>query len=160
MRAGPIPERGRRKRRGVAAVELALVLPILLLFFFGLWEVGTLVGVRQVLGAAAREGGRQASTGQLTEAEVVGVVLDYLRLSGVPTDRVSVSVSNLTNPAAGPGAASQFDELEVVVTIPFDAVRKVDVRVITTDETTLSGRAVWYSMKDKPYPAPPEPTIE
>ncbi len=53
----------RQQRRGVAAVELALLLPLILLLLMGLWEIGRAIDVQQLMSNAAREGGRQASTG-------------------------------------------------------------------------------------------------
>ena len=67
----PLGRRGwranRRFRRGVAAVEAALLLPLALLLMLGTWEVGRMVEVSQILNNAAREGGRSASTGSVHE---------------------------------------------------------------------------------------------
>ncbi|WP_129788416.1 TadE/TadG family type IV pilus assembly protein [Promicromonospora panici] len=49
--------RGHRER-GAAAVEFALVLPILLLLIFGIVEIGRAYYVQTTLSAAAREGVR------------------------------------------------------------------------------------------------------
>jgi hypothetical protein len=55
-------------RTAVAAVELAVCLPLLLLFFAGLLEVGRMVDVQQVSVNCTREACRDASLGQLTLA--------------------------------------------------------------------------------------------
>jgi len=47
-----------RDERGAAAVEFALVLPLLLLLIFGLMEFGRLYNVQISLSNAAREGAR------------------------------------------------------------------------------------------------------
>ena len=47
-------------RRGTAAVEAALVLPVTLLFLFGIIEYGRYVMTMQILNAAARAGARYA----------------------------------------------------------------------------------------------------
>ncbi len=49
-----------RFRRGSAAVEAALVLPLVILFLFGILEYGRYVMMLQVLTNAAREGARYA----------------------------------------------------------------------------------------------------
>ena len=59
-----------RHRRGVAAVEAALLLPLALMLMLGTWEVGRMVQVGQILENAAREGGRSAATGQNTNSQV------------------------------------------------------------------------------------------
>jgi Flp pilus assembly protein TadG len=66
-------------RDGVAAVEFACCLPLLVLTLFGLWEVGRFTEVQQVLWNAAREGARDASLGQDNLKTVAGNVLTYLQ---------------------------------------------------------------------------------
>ncbi|HZT80785.1 MAG TPA: TadE family protein [Gemmataceae bacterium] len=69
-----------RPRRGATAVETALVLGACLLLFFGLFEYGRFVMVRQLLDNAAREGARQAvvSTNSLTAADIQNTVTAYM----------------------------------------------------------------------------------
>lgn len=55
--------RGRRSQDGAAAVELALVLPLLVLFVFGTIEFGLAYNRQQAFQAAAREAGRLAAVG-------------------------------------------------------------------------------------------------
>ena len=66
-------------RDGVATVEFALCLPLLVLILFGLWEVGRFTEVQQVLWNAAREGARDASLGQDNLQTVAANVLTYLQ---------------------------------------------------------------------------------
>lgn len=138
-------------RRGLAAVELALVLPVLLLFLLGIWEVGRLVEVQQLLTNAAREGGRQASTGVKTTSEVQAVVVTYLQQNGITKVAAKdVTVTNLTDSSRpDPSAAKQMDQFRVTVTIPFDSVRWAIIDQITSVKT-LSASTDWYSMRDVP----------
>jgi Flp pilus assembly protein TadG len=53
----------RKKERGQATVELALVLPVLLLILFGIMEFGRVFSAYLVITNAAREGARQAAIG-------------------------------------------------------------------------------------------------
>ena len=50
----------RPRRRGAATVEAALVLPIVIMFLFGILEYGRYVMMLQILTNAAREGARYA----------------------------------------------------------------------------------------------------
>jgi Flp pilus assembly protein TadG len=66
-------------RDGVAAVECACCMPLLVLILFGLWEVGRFTEVQQVLWNAAREGARDVSLGQDNLQTVAANVLIYLQ---------------------------------------------------------------------------------
>src|SRR5262249_21022107 len=97
------PKRVRRPRRATAAVELALTLPLILWLLIGLWEVGRIVEVQQFLFNAAREGARQAATGQYTNAQVQQIALNYLKIglndsSGSMTQNATATVVNLSAP--------------------------------------------------------------
>jgi Flp pilus assembly protein TadG len=70
----------RARRSGVAAVELAFLLPLVLIpLLFGMWEVGRLIECQQVVSNAAREGARAASTGQFTDSQVQTIITNYLQ---------------------------------------------------------------------------------
>jgi Flp pilus assembly protein TadG len=70
---------GKVRRDGVAAVEFACCLPLLVLILTGLWEVGRYTEVQQVLWNAAREGARDASLGQNNLQSVATNILTYLQ---------------------------------------------------------------------------------
>lgn len=66
MRIGRSPRRARRDRRdqqGAAAVEFALVVPILLMLLFGIMDFGYLINRSSMVTNAARDGAREASLG-------------------------------------------------------------------------------------------------
>lgn len=87
----------RKRRSGIAIVETAvLLLPLFIFTLFGVWEVGRLLQLHQVVSNAAREGARQASTGQRSSStvhpeipfnadfEVQKSVANYLKNAGLP----------------------------------------------------------------------------
>jgi Flp pilus assembly protein TadG len=139
----------RTHRRGVAAVEFALLSPLLVFLMLGLWEVGRMIEINQILSNAARVGARQASTGMNTSTDVQTAVTDYLQAAGLPTGHATVTVS------ADPTTANQGDQIQVTVTIPFSDVRWIALNLVSSSSSTLSGTAVWYSLKDNPYPGSP-----
>ena len=53
------------RRRGVAAAEFAVCLPIFFVVMYGMWEVGRMTEVQNVVWNSAREGARDASMGQV-----------------------------------------------------------------------------------------------
>jgi Flp pilus assembly protein TadG len=113
--AGGLPgtlgrDRGRPARdRGAAAVEFALVLPLLLLLVFGLIDFGRALNAQITLTQAAREGARLAALGEPDAAS---------RAQAAATGLGSVSVSaTICPPGASPGTDG-----EVQVSYPFTFV--------------------------------------
>jgi Flp pilus assembly protein TadG len=68
-----------RARRGVAAVEFAVCAPLLFLLLLGLWEIGRITEVGNVMWNSAREGARDASLGQANLQAVAANLLLYLQ---------------------------------------------------------------------------------
>jgi Flp pilus assembly protein TadG len=138
-------------RRGAAVVEFALLLPVLMTLLVGAWEGGRLIEINQILSNAAREGARLAASGQATSTQVQTAVLNYLSNAGLPTTNAVVTVSDLTH-AGDPAAATQMDQLQVNVSIPFKDVRWSTLVLVTSPTTKVSAQSVWISAKDQVYP--------
>jgi Flp pilus assembly protein TadG len=139
------------------------VLPLFLILLTGLWEVGRIAEVNQILGNAAREGGRQASTGLVTNSGIQQIMMTYLQNALNDNDstgntgrqrtrNVVITISDLTPPSSDVSLATQLDRLQVTVTIPFKDVRWINLPLLSSDTTILTGQATWLSMKDKAYP--------
>ena len=75
----------RNRRWAAAAVEMAIVTPILLTMLFGIIEYGWVFTVRQALTTAAREGARTAALPGSTVSEVEQRISDYLTPLGLST---------------------------------------------------------------------------
>jgi Flp pilus assembly protein TadG len=127
----------------------------------GLWEVGRLIEVQQLLDNAAREGGRQASTGKRSVSDVQQTVVNYLARNGVTVPTSAVTITNLTNstrsdPRAGTSTsnARQLDHFQITITVPFDNVRWILLNEVTST-TNLTTSADWYSMVDLPLTVSP-----
>ncbi len=76
--------------RGSAAVEFALLVPILLLIVFGIIDFGRALNAQITLTQAAREGARLAAVGQpnvvsRTQAAAVGLTPVSVSVTGCPT---------------------------------------------------------------------------
>ena len=144
------------QRRAVAAVELAVVLPFIMGLLLGMWEVGRMVEMQQILANAAREGARQASTGNYTNSQVQTIVTNYLTEAGIPTANVVVTVADNTS-GTDVSSATYLDQLQVTVTIPYGDVRWSAATVYTPATTQLSATVVWISMVDKNFGGFPQP---
>ena len=68
-----------RLRRGLAATEFGVSMPVIVLLMAGLWEVGRIVEVQQVMWNSAREASRDASLGQDNLQAVATNLLNYLQ---------------------------------------------------------------------------------
>jgi Flp pilus assembly protein TadG len=140
----------RRLRRAVAAVEMAILLPFVLVpLALGIWEMGRIVQVQQVLDNAAREGARQASTGEKTNSQVITAVKQYITDAGLNSANANVTVTNVTS-GTDAASASQLDHLTISITLPYSDVAWTTVSDFVTQGTNLTASADWYSMKDSP----------
>ena len=117
----------KKRSAGVVAVEAAVALPLLLILMLGVWEVGRLIQVDQVLCNAAREGARLAGGGYVngtpvTVTQVQQAVRDYMKASGLPTAAVSgAQISLICQASPGwtdPADALPLDKFQVQVVIP------------------------------------------
>jgi Flp pilus assembly protein TadG len=66
-------------RSGAAAVEFALVAPLLFTLMFGMWEVGRIVEVQNVTWNSSREAARDASLGENNLLTVANNLQTYLQ---------------------------------------------------------------------------------
>ena len=105
--------------RGATAVEFALILPLLLLFLFGVVQFGFLFSVYNTMVHAAREGARGMAVEQMNEAD--GQTLTRARLSaysGLPFTVVT--------DAPDPTVPTDLD-VTVAVSVPMADAMFVDV---------------------------------
>jgi Flp pilus assembly protein TadG len=96
----------RERRRAAAAVETALVVLPVLLFFYGIFEYGRFVMDRNILDNAAREGCRWALVNNQDtsiSADVQNVVLGYMAgRNSAAFSNFTISVSGTHNGVATP----------------------------------------------------------
>ena len=104
---------GRRRRRGAAVVEFAVVLPLLLTILFGIIEYGWVFMVRQTLQTAAREGCRLAvlQTSVSPYANVTDRVATVMAPTGLSSYTVTMTHATDATPVE-----------TVVVSIPYSDV--------------------------------------
>jgi Flp pilus assembly protein TadG len=167
------------RRSGAAAVEFALVLAMVLMpLLTGLWEVGRLVQVQQIVSNSAREGARLAAqaltintSGSPTQIvtsipppnaaatpNVKAAVVQSLRgagLNNLTWSDVTVTFVFVDSPAGSiPGATEPYQGVKnqrfrVSVSIPFEKVRVVSLGIV--NPTTVSFEVEWRMLVDDPF---------
>lgn len=108
----PVPQRRSRRERGAAAVEMAIVMPILLLVIAGIVDFGRMYFTQVVITNAAHEGVRAAVSGSLPPASVSARV--NAALLGLSPSSATIT----TNPSSSPCASGT--NVVVSVQYPFD----------------------------------------
>ena len=112
------PARRAPRDRGAAAVEFALLLPLLMLLVFGIVDFGRALNAQITLTQAAREGARMAALG---EANVVSGT----QAAATGLSPVSVSVVTSCPPGAAGGNADVKVSYSFSFVTPVAAISKI-----------------------------------
>ncbi|GIJ50850.1 hypothetical protein Val02_77360 [Virgisporangium aliadipatigenens] len=111
--------------RGAAAVELAFVLPVLLLIVFGTIDFGRLLHARITLTEAAREGARAVALGESADAARARAV----RAAGSMTSKPLPTAADVQvvpcGAGADPGAATVTVRHTFHFVTPFGALARI-----------------------------------
>jgi Flp pilus assembly protein TadG len=119
----------RARDRGAAAVEFALVLPLLLLILFAIIDFGRALNAQITLTQAAREGVRLAAEGYPD-----GTVEARAQAAAPELNGVNVTVTAACAPGAGPAADAQVN-----VTYSFSFVTPIGAIAGLFDGSGLGG---------------------
>jgi len=113
-----------KNKRGIASIEFALILPILLVLLFGIIELSLILYNKAMLTNASREGARAGivyradpSTGiysPITDSEIEAVVNHYLANHLVTFGGPKTATTTITRVGTSPGG-----ELTVSVTFAY-----------------------------------------
>lgn len=95
----------RRDRRGVTAIEFALVAPLFFVLILAFLEFGWAMMASGILTNAAREGARAGALDGAQVADVTTAVNGYLNAAGLPSVTPTVSPCPPSNAAAGQNVA-------------------------------------------------------
>jgi Flp pilus assembly protein TadG len=107
----------RRGERGAELVELAVVLPLLLILIAGIVDFGFLLQTFEVVNNAAREGARIGVLPGYNTADVQSRVASYITAAGL-TGTPTTTVTPVTITPAGGGAA--FPAVQVSVSYTYN----------------------------------------
>jgi Flp pilus assembly protein TadG len=121
-------------QKGTAAVEFAIILPLLILVLFGTVDFGLLLFNQQVITNASREGARAgivSQTPRLTHGEIKTVVENYCSTNLISFD------GNTTPSIATNWSGTEFsDDLTVTVTFNYSFLF---LSALGFDDPTLNG---------------------
>jgi Flp pilus assembly protein TadG len=164
----PMLTRQHPRRQAVAAVEFAFLAPVLLILLAGVWQIGRIIQVAQILDNAAREGARLASQSEII-APVGGFTLiqtstgipnvqdtirEYLYNAGVVNattkNDVTVQFQFLTGDTTrtDPYQGNQGDRFQITVTLP---VQDINWTPFDMTGTNLTTTVVWAVLVDSPF---------
>lgn len=130
--------RSSRTRRGVAAVEFAVVAPLFFLLVAGIIEFGQAFRIQHMLSNACRRGCRAAVVQNATSSQVQQKVKAHCtKTCNVGAGDVTVHVAVNGNPGADLSQAKNGDEISVTVSIPFSKAG-IGFFANTFSNTTLS----------------------
>jgi Flp pilus assembly protein TadG len=119
----------RSRRKGVAAVEFALVAPLLCMMVLGMVEIGRAVQVKMALTNAVREGcrGYADSTANLSSGYQTGTIAyaKYVVLDALQNSKLKINTNNVTvttsSEAVTVGGLS-MTKVTVTASIPYSSI--------------------------------------
>jgi Flp pilus assembly protein TadG len=128
-----------RRRAGVAAVEMAVLMPLLATLAVGTIELSRLMQVKNTLADCARHGCRKAALPRTSTAQVKQQVNQVLAAAGISTAAATVTVK-LNGTPADVSDAKAGDTVEVEVSVPAAAVNWAAVMLFS--ESTVTSDAL------------------
>ncbi len=131
-----------RCQKGVAAVEFAILLPLLMIILFGIIEFGLLLYDKQVIINASREGVRAGISGvDVSDTEIEAVVDNYVANNLITFGTTPTSPVTTIEPASRTGMGFG-DDVTVTVTYNYDFLIIPDFLFGFTGVQTLATKTV------------------
>ena len=131
----------KQQRRGVAAVELAVVSPIFFLLIFAMIEFGSAMMAQQAITNAAREGARIAVLPDGTVDRTETYAKSVLQAAGIDPNAATVDITDEEGNSLDPADAGYGDIIRVHISLPFSQVSWIPVPKYLGD-TILSSATV------------------
>lgn len=133
---GELPVRTNPRRRGMATVELAVCLPVLVVIVLGSIEATNALFLKQRLTASAYEGARKASTPNKTSTDAWNAANDILTQFGVAGGSITV------NPSALGTATVAGTQVTVTVTAPLSSNSVTKAFIVGKAVSTVTAQVV------------------
>ncbi len=107
----------RSPRRGVAAVEFAVLSPFLAILVLGTFELARGIMVKQMLNDAARRGCRTAIQPLKADSDATSDINNILTDNGISTSAATITIQ-VNGATANCNTAKQNDKVSVKISIP------------------------------------------
>ena len=138
-----------KKREGAAAVEAALLTPLLLIVALGVIDVGQFIVVKQNLSSAARIGARQAARDASVDTQIVETVVAEFFTQTFPviesddiSSAVAVEIFDSDGNSITGDELGQFETGELInvqVTVDFSKIQWLNLNYWNLDLDPVSG---------------------
>jgi Flp pilus assembly protein TadG len=122
----------RKNRRGAAAVEFALVAPIMFTVVLGSIEFGRVMMALNLISNAARNGARVGVISGKTNSDVSSAVSSLLTGTGISTSNASTTIL-VNGTSADVSTALTGDSISVSVTVPVSSISWLAAPVFTNN---------------------------
>jgi Flp pilus assembly protein TadG len=122
-----LQRRSRPRPAGIALIELAILLPLLLIITFGVIEFGWMFTKTAEITNAARHGARVGVRPGATSASVQADITTFMNAAGLGTSGYSVALSPADVAGLAPGQT-----FTVTVTVPYANVNLTGFPLIPT----------------------------
>ena len=151
VRKRSIVAKYRRNRDGVAALEAAVVMPMMLILVLGTIEMGTALRASTIMQSAVREAGRLANmnwsqvveAGDTPNAKIERDLRNFVTASGLPGSSLSVSITHAEGANSGQtfDIADEDNELElmdITVALPYSSISLFPTRHMAGQSVSAS----------------------
>lgn len=143
-----------RNESGQAAVEMALILPVLMLLLLGIMEFGQAWNAKQIITDAAREGARQAVVWDpdIDQDSVEATVIAALARGGIPSSAATVEFDRAPAPGGNWRNVGTMQTMDVRVQYRFGFFGPIFQTIFGSESVTLTSVVTMRNQDIDPEP--------
>jgi len=140
-----------RQRRGIAAVEAAVVLPMMLILTLGTIEMGTALRASTIMQSSVREAGRLVSMkwgnivadGDTPNGKVERDLRNFVTASGLPGDDLVVTITHADGAKQGQNfdisdSSNDLEMVKIQIGLPYSSISLFPTRYMGSSTVSAS----------------------